>query len=466
MISVASREPLPVAENEMLSRLFHDLSVAAIDYAVLRNHEQLPFRVGARDVDIVVTPAHIKKAVAVVVRLADELGYLLADHYADERLVQMALAKRTPEGLDALQIDFFTCSQVYGVQLLPAQEMLKDLRWHHGIPVVSEPVMMLDKWLFHLAVGQPTHAKYDGEFETIVARNWLKILEKLVSLFGYDEARRQLDTIRAGKASGFKPLPLRRRLALLVAAWKAQQASGHLLLPRFVAHRLRDRLWPHGLWLSVSGPDGAGKTTVIELVLAELAQVYGADALALRGHFRPSVLPRIAELAVAAGAMTAIDHDYSRPHRGSPSGFFGSLARLSYYLTDYLQGYRRLIRPALVARRIVLFDRYYCDVIADPGRSRIRLPAWLLRGFALFIPMPRFRFFISVRPELVRGRKQELTREQIEGLNTVYADLVRRGLLIEIPNDGVAQDAASSIVDTILIARNREARSCLRTVAS
>ncbi|MDH4412418.1 MAG: hypothetical protein QE484_03885 [Rhizobium sp.] len=448
----------------MLSRLFYDLSLAQIDYAVMRNHEQLPVRVGARDIDVVVTPSHLSQAIGVVARLAAEFGYRFANHYADERLAQLALVKRTANGLVGLQIDFFTCSQVYGVELLSAQEMLQDLRWHHGIPVVSEAVMLLDKWLFHLAVGKPTHAKYDPIFAAVVAGNWSKLLEKLTPLLGHGVARRQLDLIRAGSASAMPPLPLQQRLALLFGAWRAQRGRGYLLLPRFLAHRLRERIRPHGTWLSVSGPDGAGKTTVIEFVLAELGLAYGADALAHRGHFRPSVLPRIAELAVAAGAKRTVDSDYSRPHRGSPSGFIGSLVRLCYYLADYVHGYHRLVRPALTERRIVLFDRYYHDVIADPGRSRIRLPNWLLRGFARLVPLPSYSFFISVRPEIARARKQELTRDQIERLNAAYGDLARRGRMIEITNNGFAHEAASAIVDHIFADRDRATRLKLKAV--
>ena len=462
MTSIPLSEPVPTPQADFLVRLFFDLSIAGIHYAVMRNHEQLPYELGARDLDIVVAPKHLDKAVRVVVRLGKEFGYLFANSYADERLTQLALMKRTPIGIIGLQIDFFTCSQVYGVELLSAHEMLQNLRWHNGIPVVSERVMLLDKWLFHVAVGKPLHVKYDQTFAATVSCNWSSLLDRLIPLVGYGEARRQLDAIRSEHASAIAVLPPRERRRMLFRAWKAQRAGGHLLLPKFMLHRLLNRAKPHGFWLSISGPDGAGKTTVIERVLAELALVYGADALAHRGHFRPSVLPRIAELAKATGAVQAVDADYARPHRSPASGFLGSLARLSYYVADYVHGYFRRVRPALEDRRIVLFDRYYHDVIADPGRSRIRLPKWLLRAFARVIPLPTYSFFISVRPEVARARKQELTLGQITQLNLAYGDLVRRGAMTEVPNNGLAEEAAAAIVDHIFADRDKAARSKLR----
>ncbi|PYB71694.1 hypothetical protein DMY87_15890 [Rhizobium wuzhouense] len=462
MTSIPLPVRVPTPQTDLLMRLFFDLTVAGIDYAVMRNHEQLPEEVGARDLDIVVSPKDLDQAVRVVARLGRDFGYLFANSYADERLTQLALVKRIPSGIVGLQIDFFTCSQVYGVELLSAEEMLQNLRWHNGIPVVSERVMLLDKWLFHLAVGKPLHPKYDTAFAAIVSRNWSALLDRLTPLVGYGEARRQLDTIRSGHASSIAVLPPRQRRRMVFRAWKAQRAGAHLLLPRFTLHRLLNRARPHGFWLSISGPDGAGKTTVIELVLAELALVFGGDALAHRGHFRPSVLPRIAELAKATGAVQAVDADYARPHRSPASGFLGSLVRLSYYVADYVHGYFRRVRPALIDRRIVLFDRYYHDVIADPGRSRIRLPKWLLRAFARVIPLPTYSFFISVRPEVAHARKQELTLGHINQLNLAYGDLVRRGAMTEVPNNGLAEEAAAAIVDHIFADRDRVARSKLR----
>jgi thymidylate kinase len=243
---------------------------------------------------------------------------------------------------------------------------------------------------------------------------------------------------------------------MLARMWSRQEGSGLPLMARFLAQRLRDRLSPHGLLVSVSGPDGSGKTTVIDLALAQLRQIYGPDAVEYH-HFRPSMLPRIAQMAKAAGAVGTVDADYSRPHRARSSGVAGSLLRLGYYGMDYVLGYLRVIRPALTKRRIVLFDRYYYDMICDPGRSRIELPRWYLRAMARLLPLPDLAFFVKVAPDLAHGRKPELTRDEIAALNTRYGDLVRRGWMIEIENEGPAEQAATAIVDRIVAHRGRAA---------
>lgn len=451
-------------EHAVLSRLFNDLSFAGIGYAVLRNHDQLPFRLGARDIDLVVRPEHLPRAIRVVVRLARSFGFQSADRYADERMTQLAFVSRGEQGLFDLKIDFFTSSQVFGIELMSADEMLRDLRWHNGIPVVSEVILLLDKWLFHLAVGKPVHPKYDARFGRIARDHRPRLLAKLTPLLGRAEADRQVSALASDTASHMAGLPAGRRVRMLARMWRRQERSGLLLMARFLAERLRNRLSPHGLLVSVSGPDGSGKTTVIDLALARLRQIYGVDAVEYH-HFRPSMLPRIAHMAKAAGAVGKVDADYSRPHRARPSGVFGSLVRLSYYGMDYVLGYLRVVRPALMDRKVILFDRYYYDMICDPGRSRIRLPRWCLRAMARLLPLPAVAFFIQVAPEVAHARKPELTREQIAALNLHYGDLVRRGWMVEIGNDGSAEQAAAAIVDHIVAHRGKAAWRALEAVS-
>lgn len=449
-------------EYQVLSSLFDGFAAIGVRHAVLRGYETLPYTIHTRDIDIFILPDDLLKASSVIIKVTSHYGCLFANHYQDERLTQFTLVRRLgPDVLVDIKIDFFTSSQVFGIELLPAREMLRNLRWHNGIPVVSESVQLLDKWLFHLAVGQPLHPKYDTRFGQIARQARPYLLETLAPLLGEDEAGRLLAAIEADGGSNIEPLTARARRRLIARMWSRQEGFGLSLMARFIMERLRNRLRPHGTFLSVSGPDGSGKTTVIELVLAQLRQIYGADAVEYH-HFRPTVLPRIAEVAKAAGAVEKVDVDYARPHRSAPSGLFGSLARLAWYGLDYFGGYFRMIRPALVDRKVVLYDRYYYDMICDPGRSRVRLPAAILRAVGRLLPLPAFAFFIRVAPEIAHARKQELTQEQIRTLNLRYDDLARRGWLIAVDNDGAPEQAAAAIVDHIIVQKDEAARRALK----
>lgn len=436
-------------EAEVLKALLGGMAGRGLRFAVLRNYENLPDSVGARDIDIVVHPDDLPGARDLVAGIARGMGLRYANHFADERLTQFALVRRGAGcGLQQIKIDFFIRSEVYGIEVLSAEDMLADLRHHNGVPVVADRVLLLDKWLFHLLVGRPLHAKYDADFAAIARAEGPALTAVLSRLLPAPRAGGLVAAMAEGRGSA-QVLPGSERRRALACAWAAQGLAALPRSLRFAGFRLRDRLRPQGVFLSVSGPDGSGKTTVIDMVIAQLSAIYGEQAVHY-AHFRPTMLPRIAEVAKKARAVETVDVNYDQPHRAKPSGLAGSAARLVYYWLDYMGGYFRSVHPVLRRREVMLFDRYYFDMIADSFRSRIALPLPLLLAMGRILPLPRYAFFIRVDPEEVHRRKQELTMERIVALNERYDNLVRRGWLIAVDNNGAPEEAAAAIVDRIV----------------
>ena len=449
-------------ETRVLARLFEDFAKAGIRYAVLRNYASLPEAVGSRDIDMVVHPADLKRTMGIVLALSSDFGCLLSHLFRDDMFTSIWLYRRLDEDqIFTLALDFFPGRRVYGVDSIPAEAYLARVNYHRGIPVVRDPFVFLDKWLYHLVVGRPSPTKYDATFAEIAGAEFDELHKILTPLLGIENARDRLEQVRAGAASQCAPLSAKARLSLVLRGARGHLPAAPGRIARFVGYRIRDRVKMRGTLISISGPDGCGKTTVINLVIAELKQIQGLDGVWYR-HFRPATLPRIAEFAKAARAVEVVDENYDRPHRAQPSGMLGSLARLGYYWLDYLVGYLRAVRPELLRGRVVLFDRYAFDMICDPGRSRIALPATLLRTVIRLLPLPRWAFFIRVAPEEVFRRKQELDLDTIRQLNARYDDLVRRGMLIAVDNDGqVPEKAAAQVVDTIITQRDLKARQAL-----
>jgi len=448
-------------EADVLGALFAGLVSSGVRHAVLRNYEQLPRSVGARDIDIVVHPEDLRAACAVVTGTAETRGLRYGNFFSDERLTQFALVGRDEiGGLLQIKIDFFVRSEIYGIQFLSAQEMLADARDHNGVAVVADHVLVLDKWLFHLLVGKALGAKYDATFAAIAQDRPTPLIASLSRLLPQIRAAALVDALAEGKGSTLV-LPKSERRRALRRLWRAQGARALRRSLRFAAYRLRDRLRPHGVFLSISGPDGAGKTTVIDMVIAQVEAIFGKGNIHY-AHFRPTLLPRIAEVAKKARAVETVDENYDQPHRAKPSGVLGSTARLAYYWLDYLGGYMRSVRPVLKRREVILFDRYYYDMIADSFRSRIALPMPFLRLMGRLLPLPQHAFFIQVDPDEILRRKQELTMERIIELNGRYGALVERGWLTSIDNNGPPEVAAATIVDTIVMARDAHARKAMR----
>lgn len=444
-------------ESETRRALFQIMAERRMRYAL---RENAIHQFGHGKVDIVIDPRNLSECCAIVREIVRSIGLYVADYYVKVGIKQFTLVGRNFDGgLRKITIRFSICSEIYGIQYLSAHELLCDVRINQGVPVVSDSVLLLDKWMFKLLTGRPLDTKYDADFAAIAMRNRALLIRHLTRFLPAARAVELVDRLARGAGSKIL-LAARERRRALIWLWLAQGACALARSARFLGNRLRNWLRPHGVFLSVSGPDGSGKTTVIDIVVAQLRAIYGDDAVHY-AHFRPTMLPRIAEVAKKAGAVESVDDNYDRPHRAKPSGLTGSAVRLAYYWLDYMGGYFRSVRPVLKRREVMLFDRYYYDMIADSFRSRIALPLPLLLAVGWILPLPHYAFFIHVAPEEIHRRKQELTFERIVTLNARYGDLVQRRWLIAVDNNGAPQKAAAAIVDRILADRHGRAPRAL-----
>ena len=103
--------------------------------------------------------------------------------------------------------------------------------------------------------------------------------------------------------------------------------------------------WGEGLFLVVEGPDGAGKSTLVRWLAAEL-RAAGRDVLTVR---EPG------GTAVAEAARTIV---LDAPDRLSPS------AELFLMLAARADLVAEVVRPALQAGRVVVADRYELSTFA------------------------------------------------------------------------------------------------------
>ena len=159
------------------------------------------------------------------------------------------------------------------------------------------------------------------------------------------------------------------------------------------------RIRPAGLWIAVLGPDGSGKSALIAELIPAVSQHFAAVE---RFHLRPHLLPGSVS---ASSANTA-------PHSLQPRGGLLSAVKILYLLADYWLGFVFRVSPLLAQSKLVLFDRYFHDILIDPHRLRYGGPQWLARCAARAIPPPHLVFILDAPPQMLQSRKQEVSAEE------------------------------------------------------
>ena len=191
---------------------------------------------------------------------------------------------------------------------------------------------------------------------------------------------------------------------------------------RYVGSCLVQFIRPKGVTISISGVDGAGKSTILNNLKDKLT--HDRYEVVILRH-RPSIFPILS--AWTKGKKQAEADAAGRlPRQGGNNSVLLSLPRFAYYFLDYVLGYW-LIRARYLSRGyVVLYDRYYYDFMADPRRSNLKLPPFLARIFYMLVPEPELNVFLYAAPEVILSRKQELSESVIRSLTTSYSKLFAR----------------------------------------
>ena len=229
----------------------------------------------------------------------------------------------------------------------------------------------------------------------------------------------------------------RRPLGLIVGVWS------------FVWSFVRNYLCTNtGFAIGFTGPDGVGKTTVIEMLIERLGGVFRTAHSYM--HFRPMLFGNLGEVAHSAGLKREVDRNYNDPHRGKKVGVVNSLVRLAYYSVDYIVGYWLKVKSQIRITRLVVFDRYYTDVICDSRRSRIFLNYKFLYWFGrVFVPQLDYNVLLTASVETILVRKQELTREGIERINEKIEYLAGKRGYVKFVNDGAPEEVVTEILEWV-----------------
>ncbi|MCO7177370.1 dTMP kinase [Streptococcus gallolyticus subsp. gallolyticus] len=195
----------------------------------------------------------------------------------------------------------------------------------------------------------------------------------------------------------------------------------------------------NGIIISFEGPDGAGKTTVLEQVLPVL-QEKGYDIVTTREPGGVEIAERIRDVILDVNHV-AMD----------------SKTELLLYMAARRQHYVEKVLPALEAGKVVLIDRFIDSSIAyqGAGRGLDKDIITRLNDFATDGRKPDLTLYFDVESEIGLARIAKNAEREVNRLDLEKLDMhkrVREGYLALTEQEKriVTIDASRELADVVL----------------
>lgn len=166
------------------------------------------------------------------------------------------------------------------------------------------------------------------------------------------------------------------------------------------------------------GPDGAGKSTLIDRCLGHLVQEYPGFVFTRR-HLRPGIIGRLKN-----HTSRSQDHKHAiDPHSLDTYNWLASSIKTYLLASDYLIGYMLARVKCIVRDEVIFYDRYFYDLMVDPVRLRLQAsPIRLVKILTRFMA-PDLTLILRAEADVLSGRCGELMYAEYQMQNKRLDDL-------------------------------------------
>jgi len=410
-----------------LAAFFRELAARHVRYCVPRNFEDLP-EVIHGDVDVLVRPGQVRRAEAAlenivpghfVLRRVERNGHVLVWIGSAAELRNAAREERTAE---VLEIDFVTELQWKGIAYQDTISVLSLARPERGMWVAADADKASHVLCHAILDKNCIKPSYRAAIAEVVSERGAKAFAPLESFVGSAMVSRLYETFAGGEDEAL--LALRDELVRSLLFSRPTAAPGWLGYT--LARGLRMALAlvsPPGVLIATAGPDGVGKSTLLENTRLVLESTFDPIRDQYMG-WREFVLPTKRLLlwlqSALKGRTRRGDESSGGPasapatHSGheEPEGPMPWTHNFSviHYFIDLWARYLLQIRPALARGGLVLCDRYFFDVLVQEVALCENRH---LRGILLALtPSPTATALLSGDPEVIAARKREMSPEK------------------------------------------------------
>ncbi|NPD92936.1 hypothetical protein [Xylanibacter muris] len=391
-------------KKELFKKLIKIIDKNNIPYALVGRTECYPENIGS-DIDIIIPRSEIKTFKQVIWQIEDNQTKIV--QMLQHEIVAFYYVLFHFDNGDIVSIQPDVCTDYYrkGRKLLSADYLLEGRKdaVQGGFHVLTPE----KEFIYYLLKKVDKRNLSEEQYEHIRTSYLINKDKALLEAKEFWKGENLLVIQKSMDENNF--LLLHNNLRKLQQGIHSSHSRKTTDILKNIALKIKRILNPTGYIITVLGPDGSGKTTVME-------------------QFKKDIKPAFRRLQQF--------HLFPKPHKGAtkvvedPHGqkkrnLILSLLKLIYLLYIYIGGHLRYVLPMKIKSTLTIFDRYYDDILVDPIRYRNDTPCWIVRFIRCFIPKPELWVILDCPTEVIQARKAEVTPAETERQRQAYLSLAK-----------------------------------------
>ena len=311
-----------------------------------------------------------------------------------------------------------------------------------GVPRPSLGHDAFITWMTGLLWGGRFNSRYTAFIRAGASKDGAIFRESLDGAFGGDFAAKLYQLASEGKAADAVEMVPGMRSALKWRRIRSRPMQSLGAVSRHWICELKFHLKPPFPWIGILGPDGSGKSSVID-GLEEALKVSRVGMKMV--HW----LPQLSEKTETSNVVV------TDPHSRPPKSPLLSVLQLGKIVLVWWIALLKDLIHLRAKKAILLSDRFYPDLLADPRRYRYgastKFAAWAFR----FIPKPDLVIVLHTDAETILRRKQEVTPEELVRQLAAYQSIAEEwgetAVLVDCGQtlDVVVQEVLGILVDSL-----------------
>lgn len=398
-------------KKEIFTTLINFLKIEEINYCILGNTNGYPSTIGS-DVDIAIDSKRFKEVNIIVNRFSDVNNIAVSNllqHETEGKYFVASTVNNTNGNFSMLALDFCANYMRQGRIILTEKELLdsRQLISQKGVEfwVCSNEIAFI-YYLIKKIEKEDINIEQFAYLNNLWEQDRGRIIELFHQRFNKKSSQKLIEIFDKRDGSGFPKeffTILNRESQMKYSrSFKNQILEFKRKISRFIN--------PTGVIISVLGCDGSGKSTVIDQLMN-----HSPEFEAFRGNEYHHLF--------ATKKESSNTSPITNPHEQNSRSWIMSNLKLLYFLFKFVFGYWMIAYPQKVRSKLVIFDRYYYDILVDPKRYRHNGSLLLTSLIGRIIPKPDLFFVIDAPAEILQQRKQEVSFIESQRQRQAYLDL-------------------------------------------